>query len=114
MVPVWAPRGYIIAYAMAAVLIAAGLALLAAWRVVAASLALGLLLLVVSILYLGHLQYVLRDGGGRTLFLEALSFASAALVLHGLAAGPASKFSLIPGRILFAFAMIVFGAQHFM
>jgi uncharacterized membrane protein len=114
MFPAWTPHGHIIAYAMAAILIAAGLALLAAWRVVATSLALGLLLLFISILYLGHLQDVLHDGGVRSLFFEALSFASAVLILHGLATGSASKYSLMPGRILFAFAMIVFGAQHFM
>jgi len=114
MCPVWIPGEQIIAYAMAAILIVTSLALLAAFRVDIISFALGMLLLAVSILYLGHLQQVLHDGRGRTHFLEALSFASASLVLHALARGPGSKFSPIPGRILFAFAMIVFGAQHFM
>jgi uncharacterized membrane protein len=114
MFPAWIPGEQIIAYAMAAILIAATLALLAAFRVDITSLALGILLLAVSSLYLGHLQYTLHDGRGRTHFLQALSFASASLVLHALATGLASKCSLIPCRILFAFAMIVFGAQHFM
>jgi len=76
--PYWLPSSQIIAYALAAILIAIGLALLAAWRTFATSLILGLLLLLTSCLYLQHLNFVLHDGNGRTLFLECLSLASTA------------------------------------
>ena len=110
--PAWLHPSHILAYALAAVFIAAGIALLTAWRTPAVSLALGLLLLVSAALYLRHLNVVLYDGDGRTLFLECLSLAATALILHGLSTG--SRFSLMPGRILFAFAMVVFGIQHFL
>ena len=112
--PPWLHHNQLIAYTLAALLIAAGVALLTAWRHLAISLALSLLLLVTSALYLQHLNFVLHNGDGRTVFLECLSFAATALILHGLSAGTNGKLSLMPGRILFAFAMIVFGAQHFM
>ena len=112
--PNWLPYGRVIAYTLAALLIAAGIALITAWRTLGVSLALGLLLLVTSALYLQHIDFVLHTGGGRTAFLECLSFASAALILHGLSAGANGKFTMMPGRIFFAFAMIVFGAQHFL
>jgi uncharacterized membrane protein len=112
--PNWLRYNAAIAYAMAVILIAAGLALLAAWRTAAVSLALGLLLLFTSVLYLQRLEFVLHDGDGRTVFLECLAIASTALVLHGLSIGKGAKLTLMPGRILFAFTMIVFGAQHFM
>jgi uncharacterized membrane protein len=112
--PNWLPHNQLIAYILAVILIATGLTLLATWRVLAVSLTLGLLLLITSVLYLQRLNFVLHTGGGRTLFLEALSLASAALILHGLSARATAKLTLMPGRIFFAFAMIVFGAQHFM
>jgi hypothetical protein len=112
--PPWLHNGRILAYAFALILLAAGIALIAAWRPLAISLALGLVLLLTAALYLQHLNFVLHSADGRTAFLEALSFAATALILHGLSAGAQAKLSLMPGRILFAFAMIVFGAQHFM
>ena len=112
--PDWLPYNQLLAYALAAVLIAAGLTLLAAWRVLAVSLTLGLLLLLTSALYLQPLNFILHTGDGRTVFLECLSLAATALVLHGLSTGAYAKLTLMPGRIFFAFAMIVFGAQHFM
>jgi uncharacterized membrane protein len=112
--PPWLHPSHILAYALAALLIAAGLSLLTAWRVLAISLTLGLLLLVSSGLYLQHVNYVFHDADGRTLFLECLSFAATALILHGLSAGARGKFTLMPGRIFFAFAMVVFGLQHFL
>jgi len=112
--PTWAPGGRPLAYALAAILTAAGIALLATWRVASVSLLLGILLLASSCLYLQHMNFVLHSGDGRTVFLEGLSIASAALVLHGLSIGKGAKLSMMPGRIFFAFTMIVFGAQHFM
>jgi len=112
--PPWLHHNQLIAYSLAAILIAAGIALLAAWRLLATALVLGLLLLLTSALYLQHLNYILHDGDGRTVFLECLCLCATALILHGLSAGANAKLSLMPGRILFAFAMIVFGAQHFM
>ncbi len=110
--PAWLPHNHILAYALAALCIAAGLALLTTWRTLAVSLTLGLLLLVTSALYLQHLNYILRDGNGRTLFLECLCLASTALILHGLSSG--SRYSLMPGRLFFAIAMVLFGIQHFL
>ena len=59
-----------------------------------------------------HFNYVAYDGDGRTLFLECLSLAASALILHGISSG--SKYSLMPGRLFFGLAMIVFGIQHFL
>ena len=112
LMPHWLPNEHWLAYALAAVLLFGSLALLATWNTSATSLTLGLVLLVGSALDLTHLQSVLHTANGRTGFLECLSFAATALILHGLTA--ANRFTLHLGRILFAFAMIVFGAQHFM
>jgi hypothetical protein len=112
--PSWLHPSHILAYTLAALLIAASLALLTAWRVLAVSLTLGLLLLVSAGLYLQHFNYVLHDADGRTLFLECLSLAATALILHGLSAGARAKFTLLPGRLFFAVAMVVFGLQHFL
>jgi uncharacterized membrane protein len=110
--PTWLHPNRILAYALAAIFIAAGLALLTTWRALSVSLILGLLLLGSAALYLMHFNYVFYDGDGRTLFLECLSLAATALILHGLSAG--SKYSLLPGRLFLAIAMIVFGIQHFL
>jgi uncharacterized membrane protein len=112
--PPWLPHNQLIAYTLAAFLAGAGIALLAAWRLQATALILALLLLLTSALYLQRLNYILHDGDGRTIFLECLCLSATALVLHGLSTGANAKLSLMPGRILFALAMIVFGAQHFM
>ncbi|MGA8939078.1 MAG: hypothetical protein WB439_07930 [Acidobacteriaceae bacterium] len=110
--PVWLPHNHVLSYALAAIFIAAGIALLTTWRTIAVSLPLSLVLLVASGLYLQHINYIIRDGDGRTLFLECLAFAASALILHGLSSG--SRYSLMPGRIFFAFAMVIFGLQHFL
>ncbi len=110
--PAWLPHNHILAYALAALFLAAGLALLTPWRTNAVSLVLGLLLLGSSALYLMHFNYVAYDGDGRTLFLECLALAASALILHGLSSG--SRYSLMPGRLFFAVSMIVFGIQHFL
>ncbi len=110
--PVWLPHNHILSYALAAICIAAGLALLTTWRTLTISLILGLLFLATAALYLMHVNYVLYDGDGRTLFLECLCLACTALILHGLSSG--SRYSLMPGRLFFAIAMIVFGIQHFL
>lgn len=110
--PVWLHHGTILAYALAAVFILAGLALVTTWRTASVSLVVGLLLLATAVLYAMHFNYVAYDGDGRTLFLECVSLSSAALILHGVSSG--SKYSLMPGRLFFAVAMIVFGIQHFL
>jgi uncharacterized membrane protein len=110
--PTWLHPNHILAYGLAAIFIAAGLALLTAWRTLAVSLILGLLLLGSASLYLMHFHYVLYDGDGRTLFLECLSLASTALIIHGLSSG--SPYSLLPGRLFLAIAMTLFGIQHFL
>jgi hypothetical protein len=110
--PNWLHPNTILAYALAALCIAAGLALLTTWRTTTISLILGLLFLGTAVLYFMHFNYVAYDGDGRTLFLECLSLAASALILHGLSSG--SKYSLMPGRLFFAIAMIIFGIQHFL
>jgi len=110
--PTWLHLNHILAYILAAIFIAAGLALLTTWRTLTVSLILGLLLLGSSALYLMHFNYVVYDGDGRTLFLECLSLASTALILHGLSSG--SRYSLMPGRLFFAIALVIFGIQHFL
>jgi uncharacterized membrane protein len=112
--PTWLHPNHILAYALAAIFIAAGLALLIPWRTLTVSLILGLLLLGSAGLYLMHFHYVAYDGDGRTLFLECLSLAATALILHGLSAGANGKYSLMPGRLFLAVAMIIFGIQHFL
>ena len=110
--PIWLHPNTILAYALAALCIAAGLALLTTWRTTTISLILGLVFLATAVLYLMHFNYVAYDGDGRTLFLECLCLASTALILHGLSSG--SKYSLMPGRLFFAIALIIFGIQHFL
>jgi hypothetical protein len=110
--PVWLHPNMAIAYALAAACILASFALLTIWRTAAVSLILGLLLLGTSVLYFLHFNYVAYDADGRTLFLECLALASTALILHGIISG--SRYSLMPGRLLFAVAMIIFGIQHFL
>jgi len=110
--PTWLHPNHILTYILAAIFIAAGLALLTTWRTLTVSLILGLLLLGSSALYLMHFNYVVYDGDGRTLFLECLSLASTALILHGLSSG--SRYSLMPGRLFFAIALVIFGIQHFL
>ena len=110
--PVWLHPNMGIAYALAALCIVAGLALLTTWRTATISLLLGLIFLATSVLYALHTNYVIYDADGRTLFLECLALAASALILHGLTAS--SQFSLMPGRLLFALALIVFGIQHFL
>ena len=110
--PIWLHPNTILAYALAALCIAAGLALLTTWRTTTVSLILGLLFLGTTVLYGMHFNYIAYDADGRTLFLECLSLGSTALILHGLSSG--SKYSLMPGRLFFAIAMIIFGIQHFL
>jgi hypothetical protein len=110
--PIWLHPNMGLAYALAAVCILASFALLTTWRTAAVSILLGLLLLGSSALYLLHFNYVAYDADGRTLFLECLALSATALILHGLTAG--SRYSLMPGRLLFAVAMIIFGIQHFL
>lgn len=110
--PTWLHPNTVLAYALAAVCITAGLALLTTWRTAAVSVILGIVFLASSVLYLLHFKYVASDGNGRTLFLECLSLASSALILHGLSSG--SRYSLLPARLFFGVAMIVFGIQHFL
>ncbi len=110
--PIWLHPNIVLAYALAALCIAAGLALLTTWRTAAVSLILGLIFLGTAVLYFMHFNYVAYDGDGRALFLECLSLASTALILHGISSG--SKYSLMPGRLFFAIALVVFGIQHFL
>ncbi|MGC9199303.1 MAG: hypothetical protein ACP5E5_10260 [Acidobacteriaceae bacterium] len=116
------PHHHLLAYALAAAFIGAGVVLLTSWLTLPVSLFLSLLLLALSALYLWPLQgnlndtlgYTFSNGNARTVFLQCLSFAATALILHGLLAGTKGRYTLMPGRILFAFAMVLFGLQHFL
>ncbi len=120
--PTGLPHHHVLAYALAAVCIGSSLLLLVSWQTLSVSLILGLLLLASSALYLWPLQgnlndtlgYALNNANDRTVFLECLCFAATALILHGLSAGARGRYTLMPGRILFAFAMVLFGLQHFL
>jgi uncharacterized membrane protein len=110
----WHLPGAALAYACAALLILPSLALLVDRGSRAASLVLGLFLLAASLLHLTRLHAVLYHGSARTAFLEPLALAAAVLVLHGLIAPAAATVTVLPGRVLFALCMIVFGIQHFL
>lgn len=120
-VPPWAPGGRIGAYLVGAVLIAAGLSILANLNPRRAALVLGgLFLACVALLHSLHLHDVLYDGVARTRALEPLALSGAAFVLaagartRGDLARGTSSWTLYVGRFLFAFSMVIFGWQHFL
>jgi uncharacterized membrane protein len=123
-VPPWAPGGAWGAYLTGAVLIAAGVSILANWKARFSATVLGLLfLLCVLLLHTERLSAVIHNGNDRTRALEPLALAGAAFMLaatlavdwpnsRGLNAGVEWLGKL--GRLLFAGSMVIFGVQHFM
>jgi len=108
--PAWLPGRAFCAYLSGVALFAAasGFAVTKQVRLPAQSLA-AVLALELLVFQLPSPLAILHDGVARTRAFETLAFAAAAAVLAG---APAAV--VILGRLLFAFAMVVFGVQHFM
>jgi uncharacterized membrane protein YphA (DoxX/SURF4 family) len=123
-VPPWAPGGGAAAYLTGALLVAAGLCILAGFQVRLSAAVLGMFcFLCVVALHTMRLSAVIHQGGERTVALEALALAGAAWVLAGSSPVRVHLFqSWQPltdalrkvGLYLFAFSMLIFGVQHFM
>lgn len=122
-VPPWAPGGAPAVYFTGALLIAGGLSILAGVQARFSATILGaFFLLCVATLQAQKFSAILHDGTARTRAFEPLAIGGAAWVLAALL--PADSLSakwdagirLLAkiGLYLFAFSMVVFGAQHFM
>jgi uncharacterized membrane protein len=108
--PAWLPGRAFWAYVSGLALVAAavGIGVMRHVRIPALFLA-ALLSLELLAFHLTSPLAVLHDGVARTRAFETLAFAAAAGVLAG---APAAVTTV--GRLLFAFALVVFGVQHFM
>jgi uncharacterized membrane protein len=108
--PAWLPGRAFWAYLSGLALVAAavGIGVMQQVRIPALSLAV-LLGLEMLAFHLTSPLAVLHDGVARTRAFETLAFAAVAAVLAG---APAAVTTI--GRLLFAFALVVFGVQHFM
>jgi uncharacterized membrane protein YphA (DoxX/SURF4 family) len=123
-VPPWAPGGATAAHLTGALLVVAGICILANVQVRLSAAILGMFCFVCVVgLQTMKLTTVINQGGERTGALEALALASAAWVLAGSSPAGVSilrgwqRFTEILGRAglyLFAFSMLIFGVQHFM
>jgi uncharacterized membrane protein len=120
-VPPWTPGGATAAYIVGALLLAAGLSMLANRKARLSAIFVGaFFLLSVLFLQLQHASEVWNDGVARTRALEPLALSGAAFVLAAMLPADssarvnsaASRFALC-GRLLFAIPMIPFGYQHF-
>ena len=123
-VPPWAPGGAAAAYLTGALLVAAGVCILANVQVRWSAAVLGTFCFVcVVALHTMRLTRVIHQGDERTGAFEALALAASAWVLAG--SSPAGvrvfqgwqSFTDALGKVgiyLFAFAMLIFGVQHFM
>src|ERR1700676_1866108 len=122
-VPPWAPGGSIGAYLVGVFLIVAGVSIAAQWNARLFGALLGtLFLLCVFFLHLQHFPDVIRKGNDRTRALEPLALAAAAYVLartypfnpaKSSAWHSALEIASKLARFVFAFALIIFGWQHF-
>jgi uncharacterized membrane protein len=123
-VPPWTPGGWPAAYLTGAVLLAAGIAIAAKWKVRWFATLLGIFfLLCVLLLHTQRWHDVIYDGVGRTRAFEPLAIAAAAFVLAGtFPPEPASSpgwnsvvdLAAKLGLYLFTFSMLIFGIQHFL
>ena len=123
LVPPWTPGAPVLTYFLGAALILSGLSIAILWKARYSAIFLGTLLLL-SFLFLHclHASAILHDGTDRTRAFEGLTLSSTAFVLAGILPGDRNSSAqkaganrlLLLGRFLFAFSMIVFGAQHFM
>lgn len=122
-VPPWAPGGAAGAYGMGVLLVVLGLLMLIGRQARLAATVYGLLFLVcVIFLQCQKLRDVVFDGTARTRALEPLALAGAAFVLAGQLREQKSTVKgwesftdglAVAGRYIFAFTLVIFGAQHF-
>jgi uncharacterized membrane protein len=122
-VPPWAPGGAPAAYFTGAFLVATGLSILAGVQARFAATILGaFFLLCVVALQAQKFSAIIHDGTARTRAFEPLAIGAAAWVLAAMlpadtwSASWNSAIALLAkiGLYLFAFSMVIFGAQHFM
>jgi uncharacterized membrane protein YphA (DoxX/SURF4 family) len=116
--PPWTPGGLVVAGISGIGLLVAGvcIAIGKQARTAASLVALALLVRVVLI-HLPRLLSDIHDPGPWTSTFEILALAAGTLVLTGALPGSEDKIerqSVLVGRVLFAFPLIVFGVQHFM
>ena len=123
LVPPWTPGAPILTYVLGAALIVAGLSIATLRNARYSAIFLGTLLLLSFVfLHFLHASAILHDGTDRTRAIEGLTLSSIAFVLVGILPLQGGFFGsrtilkkpVTFGRMLFAFSMIVFGAQHFM
>jgi len=123
LVPPWTLGAPVLAYVLGAALILSAVSIATLWNARYSAIALGTLLLL-SFLFLHnlHASSILHNGTDRTRAFEGLALAAIAFILAGilpnvrnsLAQNNTTNWPILLGRFLFAFSMIVFGAQHFM
>jgi len=122
--PPWTPGAPATAYLLGALLIIAGATIAANIKARESATLLGILLFIcVLLMFIATPSAILHDGTARTRALEPLALCGAAWVLAGILPVDQSrsprwdsaidKLATV-GRYIFGFAMIVFGAQHFM
>jgi uncharacterized membrane protein YphA (DoxX/SURF4 family) len=123
LVPPWTPGAPILAYVLGAILILSALSIATLWNAHYSAISLGTLLLL-SFLFLHslHASSILHNGTDRTRAFEGLTLSAIAFTLAGILSNSRNSLTqkttrnwpILLGRFLFAFSMIVFGAQHFM
>jgi uncharacterized membrane protein len=124
VVPPWVPGGSVLAYVAGAILLALSAGLLIKRHARLSAVLLGaFLFFCVLFLHTLHVHDIIHRGNDRTRAVEPMALAAAAWVLAGAIPAATSSFrgreNLIAalakiGRCIFAFALIVFGIQHFM
>lgn len=115
--PAFLPGSHLLALAMGAGLIIAGTLLLADARRELVALITGVTLMAAACLHLLHSHAILYEGSPRTAFLEALALGACALALAADSSGAPSRaeesLPSLVARLVFAFALLIFGVQHF-
>ncbi len=123
LVPPWTPGAPVLTYVLGAALILSGLSIATLWKARYSAISLGpLLLLSFLFLHCLHASAILHNGTDRTRAFESLTLSSIAFTLAGILLDDSNSSAqktganrlILLGRFLFAFSMIVFGAQHFM
>lgn len=114
-VPPWAPGGAVGAYLIGAILIVTGLAIAADyWAPVPAAVLSIVFLVCLVALHAQRLSAIIHDGTDRTRALDILALGGVAFVIAGASSVGGWKMLGEIGPWLFAIALIIFGAQHFM
>jgi uncharacterized membrane protein YphA (DoxX/SURF4 family) len=123
LVPPWTPGAPVLTYILGAGLIVSAISIATLWNGRYSAISLGAFLFL-SFLFLHslHLSSILYNGTDRTRAFEGLTLSAIAFTIAGILSNdlnsPLRKsianWPILLGRFLFAFSMIVFGAQHFM